>query len=133
MVFSQSTWKIQYTNFIPAGIYLLKTNGRNTRTRCEICSKQTVKISERRQCRRSGVFIVNFEHISKFVQVFLLLTLNGPKPIRLLLLLAFMNIEKSHHFYRNGLNYSFLFSLLKERSCVLFIILTTRYYIAFSI
>ena len=26
--------------------------------------------------RRSGVFIVNFEHISQFVLVFLLLTLN---------------------------------------------------------
>ena len=27
----------------PAGIYLLKLNNRNTRTRCEICSKLTVK------------------------------------------------------------------------------------------
>ena len=38
----------------PAGIYLLQVNNR---------------------CR-SGVFIVNFEHISHFAQVFLLLTLN---------------------------------------------------------
>ena len=29
----------------PAGIYLLKVNNRNTRTRCEICSKLTIKIS----------------------------------------------------------------------------------------
>ena len=28
----------------PAGIYLLKVNNRNTRTRCEICSKLTIKI-----------------------------------------------------------------------------------------
>ena len=28
----------------PAGIYLLKVNYRNTRTRCEICSKLTIKI-----------------------------------------------------------------------------------------
>ena len=33
----------------PAGIYLLKVNNRNTRTRCEICSKLTIKIIERRQ------------------------------------------------------------------------------------
>ena len=51
------------------GIYLLKVNKRNTRTRCEICSKLTIR-------RRSGAFIVNFEHISHLVLVFLLLTLN---------------------------------------------------------
>ena len=55
------------------GIFLLKVNSRNTRARCEICSKLTVKIPERRQCRPSGVFIVNFEHISEFIIVFLLL------------------------------------------------------------
>ena len=31
----------------PAGIYLLKVNNRNTRTRCEICSKLTIKTPER--------------------------------------------------------------------------------------
>ena len=31
---------------------------------------------ERRQWRRSCVFMINFEHISHFVLVFLLLTLN---------------------------------------------------------
>ena len=30
----------------------------------EICSKLTIKTLERRRCRRSGVFIVNFERIS---------------------------------------------------------------------
>ena len=34
----------------------------------------TIKTPERRQLRRSGVFIVNFEHISNLVLVFLLLT-----------------------------------------------------------
>ena len=48
----------------PAGIYLLKVNIRNTRTKCEICTKLTIKIPERRQWRRSGIIIVNFEHIS---------------------------------------------------------------------
>ena len=45
-------------------------------TRREICSKLTIKISERRQSRRSGIFIVNFEHISRLALVFLLLTMN---------------------------------------------------------
>ena len=61
---------------IPTGIYLCKVNNRNTRTRCEICSKLTIKIPERRQWRRSGIFIVNFEHIPHLVLVFLLLTLS---------------------------------------------------------
>ena len=59
-----------------AGIYLLKVINRNTKTRCEICSKLEIKTPERRQWRRPGVFIVNFEHISYLVLPFLLLTLN---------------------------------------------------------
>ena len=39
-------------------------------------SKLTVKAPEKRYERRSGVFIVNFEHISQLFLVFLLLTLN---------------------------------------------------------
>ena len=63
---------------IPVGIYLLKVNNRNTNTRCEICSKLTIKTPERHHWRRSGDFIVNFEHllISHLVLMFLLLTLN---------------------------------------------------------
>ena len=33
----------------PADIYMLEVNSRNTRKRCEICSKLTAKIPERRQ------------------------------------------------------------------------------------
>ena len=58
------------------GIYLVKVNNRNTTIRCEICSKLPVKTPERRHWRHSGAFIVNFEHISHLVLVFLLLTLN---------------------------------------------------------
>ena len=58
----------------PLGIYLLKVIIRSTRTRCEICSKLTIKRPERHHWRRSGVFIINFEHISLLVLVFLLLT-----------------------------------------------------------
>ena len=54
----------------PAGIYLpAQINNRSTRTRCEICSKLTIKAPEQRQWRRSGVFIGNFEHISHLVRV----------------------------------------------------------------
>ena len=44
----------------------------NTRTRCEMCSKVTIKTPERRLWRRSGVFIVNFEHViaEKFSGIF---------------------------------------------------------------
>ena len=31
---------------------------------CEICSKLAIMTPEQRHCRRSGVFIVNFEQIS---------------------------------------------------------------------
>ena len=53
-----------------AGIYMLKVNGKNTRARCEICSKLTIKTPEGHQWRRygSGVFNVNL--------VILLLTLS---------------------------------------------------------
>ena len=60
----------------PAGIYLLKGDNRNTKTRCEIYSELTIKTPEQRQLRRSDIFIVNFEHISHIVLVFLLSTLN---------------------------------------------------------
>ena len=51
------------------GIHLLKVNGRNSRTRCEICSNLTIKTSVRRHWRRVDVFIVNFEHISHRVSI----------------------------------------------------------------
>ena len=38
----------------PTGIYLLKVNNRNTRKSCEICSKLTMNITERRQWRRKA-------------------------------------------------------------------------------
>ena len=66
---------------IPAGIYLLKVDNRNTRRRCSICTKLTTKTSERRQWRRCGVFFVSFEHIQHLVLVFLFLTLNMWLPV----------------------------------------------------
>ena len=54
---------------IPAGNYMFKVNNGKTRTKCEICSKLTIKNNAR---RRSGVFVVNFEHISHLALVFLI-------------------------------------------------------------
>ena len=76
MLLSLKNSKLIHSSYNPAGIYLLNVININTRTRCEICSKLTVKTAERCQWRRSGVFIVNFEHISHLVLVFLLLILN---------------------------------------------------------
>ena len=56
--------------------WYLPAQNRNARTRCEVCSKLTIKTPERRHWRRSGVFIVNFEHISHLVLLFLLPTLS---------------------------------------------------------
>ena len=55
---------------IPPGIYLFKANNGNTKIIHKICSKLTIKTSERRLWRRSGVLIVNFEQISHFALVF---------------------------------------------------------------
>ena len=65
---------------ILAGNYVFKVNNRNARTRCEICSKLTIKTPQRRGWRRCGVFIVNFEQISHLVVVFILLTLSRYMP-----------------------------------------------------
>ena len=59
-----------------AGNYIFKVNIKNTRTRCEMCSKFTKKTPERRHLGLSGVFIVNFAHIPHLILVFLLLTLS---------------------------------------------------------
>ena len=58
--------------YSPTKNYRFKVNNKNTKGMYEIYSKFTVKTPEGR--RRSGVFIVNFEHISRLVLVFLLLT-----------------------------------------------------------
>ena len=55
--------------------HLFEVNNINTRTMCEICSK-IAKTTERRNWRRSVVFIGNFGQISHLVLVFLLLILS---------------------------------------------------------
>ena len=67
-------------NPFSAGNYMLKANKSNTRTRCEICSMLTIKTPEPSQWRRASVFIVDFEHISHLILVYLLLTLSRQMP-----------------------------------------------------
>ena len=74
-MWDQSVESFQNSGYF-VGIYLFKVSNRNPRTRCEIYSKLTKKTPERRQWRRFGVFIVDFEHISYLALVFLLLTLS---------------------------------------------------------
>ena len=68
-------WEVQQDKK-PAGNYMLKVNNRNSRTRCEICSKLILKIPERHQRCHSGIFIVSFEHILHLALLFLLLNLS---------------------------------------------------------
>ena len=74
-------------SFHPVGNCMFKVNNKNIRTRWEICLKLTIKTPERRQWRFSGVFIVNFEHISHLVLVLLLLTLSRKMPAFMFLFL----------------------------------------------
>ena len=52
LIFSENNLELDIlvtiTEPFSVGIYLLKVNNRNTRTRCEICSKLTIKTPERR-------------------------------------------------------------------------------------
>ena len=61
--------------YFPVGNYMFRVNNKSTETRCEICLKLIIKAPKQRHWRRSGVLIVNFEHISRLVLVLLLLTL----------------------------------------------------------
>ena len=76
LVGSSGRLKLLSLNSNQTGIYLFKVYNINLRTRCEKCSDLTIETPRRCQWRRSGVFIVNFEHISHRVLVFLLLNLN---------------------------------------------------------
>ena len=65
--FRESVWHVQKGHLL-TNIYLCKFNSKSTR--CEICLKLTTKAPERRQWRRFGVFIVNFENIPHLFLVY---------------------------------------------------------------
>ena len=64
------TW-VKHEFYHQVNIYLFKVKNRNSRKRSQICSKFIM----RRHNDVVLVFIVNFEHISLFFLVFLLLNL----------------------------------------------------------
>ena len=88
---------------------MFKVNNRNTRTKCEICSKLIIKTTERCQWRRSGVFIVDFEHILHLALVFLLLTLSRWMPAGMWRTLCLISIKTEEA----GLLYSSPIKLFK--------------------
>ena len=75
-IFSKNLLDTNPPPHIPVGNYKFKVNNRNTRTRCEICSKLTIKTPERRHvlvalfltlntftpC--SSLSLVNFEQVN---------------------------------------------------------------------
>ena len=63
-------------NWAKTFLYFIKLLNRNTRKKCEISSKLTIKPPGRPHWSCSGVFIANVEHISHHFLVFLLLTSN---------------------------------------------------------
>ena len=67
-------------NAFPVGNSIFQLNNRNIRAMCEIFLKLTIKTPERHQSRRSGVFIVNFEHIADLALMLLSLTLSKQMP-----------------------------------------------------
>ena len=70
------TFHVNVSGWKEAADLLVQSSNLNTKERWEISPKLTVKTPERRHWRLSGVFIVNFEHISRILQAFSLLTLN---------------------------------------------------------
>ena len=73
-------------------IYLFKVNNRNTG---EIRSKLTIKTPKRRCWRRSGVFIVNFEHnLHVFIRVLIFWVAPNSKPLVPRLPLSISTIRK---------------------------------------
>ena len=71
LIFYGSNNLLKFAKIInPCGIYLLKVDNRNTRTRREICSKLKVETPERRQWRRSSVFTVKSEHFHTLFSYF---------------------------------------------------------------
>ena len=72
---------------------------------CKICSELTIKIPEQRQWLRFGVFIVNFEQISRIALVFQLFTLDKQMPAEKMYLVCIVystkeERKKSYQFYQ---------------------------------
>ena len=89
---------------------------------CEICSKLTIKLQERRQWHLSGVFVVNFEriYICKVLESFyklllqdVLLSVNITGVAILVIFFCFTRI-----WYLVKLNIEELFKIIYELNCI---------------
>ena len=69
--------------YLQAGNYMFKVNSRNTKTRCEICSKLTIKTAERRHL---------YPHQKKIHQKTLRMFSDGRDGVVLVSLLLTLNI-----------------------------------------
>ena len=74
--FEKKERKKKEANRFQSRNYMFSISNRNTRARCETYSNLTINTPERRHLRDSGASMVNFEHNSQFLVVFLLLTVN---------------------------------------------------------
>ena len=63
MLLCNSSKNIMKVSKIPSKYLPVQSGNRNTRRRCEICTKLTMKTSGRCQRRYSVVFSVNFEQM----------------------------------------------------------------------
>ena len=111
----------------PAGNYMFKVNNKNTRTRFEICSKLTKKTPELVFC--SGVFMVNFEHISHLILVSLLLTLSRLMPDEKWVLLTLFSWVFKGCFNKHSCNFDNVSKIGYSRSSENRSILKWRLYI----
>ena len=89
----EKTRKPGFVDRIPVNIYLFRVNNGNTRKRCKICSKLTMK---------NLVLIVKFEHILPLFLVFLFFDfeqVNGSWDISLIQIFFFFEsmIKTSYH------------------------------------
>ena len=104
--------KEKYRSWNTWNTYMFKVNNKNTRTRCEICSKLTLKISERRQCLPPPPILhenldppfYDFSKTPTPLQVWRFHTINNPRPI--VFIMAHQMCQK--HFFQQFINQSLI-------------------------
>ena len=107
-IFAKQSIGDVWQGLYPAGNYMFKINKKSTRTRCEICLMLAIKR------HRSGVFIVNFEHISHLFQFIYIY-------IHTLLYYFFINFKQVNTGWVNTLLVLDLQSLYSEKSSKLLV------------
>ena len=86
-----------FKHYSQMAITCSKLTMEKTGRRCEVRSKLTMKILERRHWPRSTFFIISFEHISHLVLVFLLLTLSRQMLAGIIISYAVFSISLWYH------------------------------------